>query len=85
MEYPKLYDLLKDEHKAKLQEEQTKFPHLVGRVINELKEQEFILSCSFLTIMDLTQYLTNEHKIDFLMVKDFFYEYDYLSKLKSNE
>jgi len=85
MELPKLYDLLKDEYKKKLQSEYETYPYLVGRVIDELKKEEFILQLSFLTVLDLTNYLTGDYKIDFIMVKDFFYERDYKSVLLQNE
>ena len=85
MELPNLYDLLKDEHKQKLQAEYEKYPYLVGRVIDELKKEEFILQLSFLTVLDLTNYLTGKVHIDFIMVKEFFYEFDHQSALLSNE
>jgi len=85
MELPNLYDLLKDEHKQKLQTEYEKYPYLVGRVIDELKKEEFILQLSFLTVLDLTNYLTGKVHIDFIMVKEFFYEFDHQSALLSNE
>lgn len=85
MELPKLYDLLKDEYKQKLQSEYEKYPYLVGRVIDELKDKEFILQLSFLTALDLSNYLTGKVHIDFIMIKDFFYEFDHQSALLSNE
>ena len=63
----KLKDKLKEHYRVKLENENIKFPTIMGRIFDELEQKEYVLQLTYGTVQDLNAFLGATSPYDYFV------------------